>query len=95
MRPVGDLVGLAVPGQQGVTLLILKNQQGLTARGAVDPLASHLHTPSLGFVAQVEQTMEIAALEETLPDVGHAAFHLGLVFGMTHPGRIGDEAAVL
>ena len=39
--------------------------------------------------------MEIAALEETLPDVGHAAFHLGLILGMAGPGRVGDETAML
>ena len=28
-------------------------------------------------------------------DVGHAALHLGLVLGMTGPGRVGDESPVL
>ena len=39
--------------------------------------------------------MEIAALEEALPDVLHATLHLGLVLGFPHPRRIGDETPVL
>ena len=37
--PVGDLVGLTVPGQQGVAHLVLEDHQGLSPGGAVDPLA--------------------------------------------------------
>ena len=61
--PVGDFVGLAVPGQQRMTLLVLEDHQGLLTGGAVDPLASYLEAPALGFSAQMRQPVEIAALE--------------------------------
>ena len=61
----------------------------------MNALPRHLQAPALGFPTQVSQPVKIAALEETLPDVGHAALHLGLVLGMTDPGRVGDEAAML
>ena len=44
IAPVGDFVGLAVPGQQGIPLLILENHQGLPASGAMDAHPSHLET---------------------------------------------------
>ena len=93
--PVGNLVGLAVPGQQRMTLLILENHQGLLAGGAIDPHPSHLQTPVLGFRPQVGQAVEISALEEALPDVLHIPLHLGLVLGVARPRRIGDETPVL
>ena len=39
--------------------------------------------------------VEAGALEEAFPGVGHAPFHLGLVPGMPHPGRVNEEAPVL
>ena len=36
IAPVGDLVELAVPGEQGLALLVLEDHQGLAAGGAVD-----------------------------------------------------------
>ena len=95
IAPVGDFVGLTVPGQQGIPLLILENHQGLPASGAMDAHSGYLPTPALGFGPQVGQAVEIAALEETLPDVLHATLHLGLVLGFPHPRRIGDETAAL
>ena len=61
--PVGDLVGLTIPGQQGMTLLVLEYHQWLSSRRAVDPLARHFQAPALGFSAQASQSIEIAALE--------------------------------
>ena len=39
--------------------------------------------------------MEIAALEEALPDVLHAPLHFGLVLGVSGTGRVSDETSVL
>ena len=36
IAPVGDLVGFAVPREQGLALLVLEHHQGLPASGAVD-----------------------------------------------------------
>ena len=44
--PVGDLVGDAVPGDQGVAFLVLEDHQGLLAGGPVDAHPSHLQAPS-------------------------------------------------
>ena len=41
------------------------------------------------------QSAEVAAFEETLPNVLDAALHPGLVLGVSHPGGVGDEAPVL
>ena len=38
---------------------------------------------------------EVAAFEETLPDVLNPPLHLGLVLGVPNPGRVSDETAVL
>ena len=93
--PVGDLVGLAVPGSQRLALLVQEDLQGLTAGGAVDSLSGDVTAPASRFRTEVVQVFEIAALEEPLPGVLDAPLHYGLVFGVTHPGRIGDEAPVL
>ena len=62
-----------------MTLFVLEDPQRLSSRGVVDPPASHFQAPALGFVAQMRQSVEIAALEESLPDKGNAASHLGLL----------------
>ena len=82
MRRSGDLLGLPVPGKQGVTLLILEYHQGLAVGGAVDEQSSHLEAPLVRCGSNVGEPVEIAALEEALPNIGHAPLHLGLVFGM-------------
>ena len=41
------------------------------------------------------QPAEVAAFEETFPNVLDAALHPGLVLGMAHHDRFADEAAVL
>ena len=41
------------------------------------------------------QALEIAALEEALPDVLDAPLHLGLVLGVSHLGGVGDEVPAL
>ena len=51
--PVGDLVGLAVPGRQGLALLIQEDLQGLTPGGAVDAPARNIATPACRFVPEV------------------------------------------
>ena len=78
-----------------MALLILENHQGLPASGAVDSLTGHVPTPLRRGRSHVDEVVEIGALEETLPGVGHAAFHLGLVLGMTWARRIGDETPML
>ena len=47
--PVGDLVGFAVPGVQGLALLIQEDLQGLTPGGAVDAPARDIATPACRF----------------------------------------------
>ena len=95
ITPVGDVVGLTVPGQQGVALFLLKDHQWQPPRGAVDPLASHLDAPPPRFGPHVAQPVEIAALEEALPHVLHAPLHFGLVLGAPDASGVGDETAVL
>ena len=51
--PVGDLVGLAVPGRQGLALLIQEDLHGLTPGGAVDAPARDIATPACRFVPEV------------------------------------------
>ena len=93
--PVSDLVGLAIPGSEGMPLLILEDDQGLLPGGAMHAMPSNITTPTCRFLPQVGEAAEAAALEEALPHVLDASLHLGLVLGVTHAGRIGDEAAVL
>ncbi|MCY4554789.1 MAG: hypothetical protein OXF79_00055 [Chloroflexi bacterium] len=57
----------------------------------MDPVTSHIKAPAPRFIAQVDQSVEIAAFAKALPHVGPAAFHLG----MTHLGQIGDETTTL
>ena len=95
LPPVGDLVGLAVPGEQGLALLVLEDHQGLPVSGAVDAQPSHVAAPAPGLLPDIGQVSELAALEETLPGIGNATLHFGLVLGMARPGRVGDEAAAL
>ena len=93
--PVSNLVGLAIPESEGVPLLILEDDQGLLPGGAMHAMPSNITTPTCRFLPQVGEAAEAAALEEALPHVLDASLHLGLVLGVTHAGRIGDEAAVL
>lgn len=46
---VGDFVGLVVPREQGVALLIWEDRHGLAAGGATDAHAGHLDAPTSGF----------------------------------------------
>ena len=94
--PVGDLVGLAVPGDQRLALLITEDHQGLTPGGAVHPHSGDLTAPACRFCPEVSQApAEVAALEEPFPDVLNTPLHLGLVLGVSHPGGVGDEPPVL
>ena len=95
VAPVGDLVGLVVPGSQRLALLVQEDLQGLTAGGAVDSLSGDVTAPAGRFITEVVQVSEIAALEEALPGVLDAPLHYGLVLRVTYPGRICDEAPVL
>ena len=93
--PVGDLVGLAVPREQGLALLVQEDLQGLTLRGAVNAHSGDITAPADRFRTEVGQIPELGSLEEAFPGVLDAAFYPGLVLGVSHPGRIGDEAPVL
>ena len=93
--PVGDLVGFAVPGVQGLALLVQEDLQRLTPGGAMNTQSGDVATPAGRFRTEVVQVLEFTALEEAFPDVLDAPLHLGLVPWMAHPGRIGDEAPVL
>ncbi len=78
-----------------MTLLVLEYHQGLLTGGAVDAHAGHLQTPSGRGGADVGEVVEIGALVETLPGVGHLALDLGLVLGMALARRVRDEAPAL
>ena len=92
--PVGDLVGLAVPGSEERELLLPEDLERPAAGRAVDALSRHLQAPAAGGGAQVDDVPEVAALEEALAHVGDAALDARLVAGMTHARGVGDEAAV-
>ena len=87
--PVGDFVGLAVPGEQGLAFLVQEDLQGLTTGGAVDAQSGDIATPAGRFISQVGQVPELAALEEALPGVLDAPFHFCFVpvGGAPGPGR--------
>ena len=93
--PMGDLVWLAVPGDQDRLLLVQEDLQGLATSGSVDAHSGDVAAPAGRFRTEVGQVPEIAALEEALPGVLDAPLHYRLVLRVTHPGRIGDEAPVL
>ena len=59
------------------------------------PLPSDIPAPARRLVPQMSHIREIPTLEEALPHVLDASLHLGFVLGVTHAGRIGDEATVL
>ena len=61
----------------------------------MDPLSGDITTPACRFFPEVGRVPELPALEEALPHVLDAPLHLGLVLGVSHPGRVGDEAPVL
>ena len=69
-----------------MALLVLEHHQGLPAGSAVDAEAGHVAAPAPGLLSDIGQVPELAALEETLPGVGDAALHLGLVLGVPDPG---------
>ena len=93
--PVGNLVGLAVPGGQRLALLITEDHQGLTPGGAVHPHSGDITAPACRFCPEVSQAVEVAALEKPFPDVLDAPLYLGLVLGMPDPRRVGNEAPAL
>ena len=95
VAPVCDLVGLAVPRDQCLTLLVLEDHQGLPVGGAVNALPRYIAAPALRLCSEVWQAIETAVLEEALPDVLDTPLHLGLVLGMPDSGRVGDETAAL
>ena len=95
VAPVGDLVGLAVPGMQGLSFRIQEDLQGLTPGGAVDAPSRDISTPACRLIPEVSQILELSALEEALAYVLDTPLHLGLVLGVAHPGRVGDEASML
>ena len=51
--PVGDLVGLAAPGVQGLALLIQEDLPGLTPGGAVDAPARDIATPKCRLIPEM------------------------------------------
>ena len=61
----------------------------------MDPLSGDIPTPAGRLIPEVGQAPELPALEEALPDVLDAPLDMGLVLGVTHPCRVGDEAPVL
>ena len=65
--PIGDLVGLAIPGSQCRTFLFLKDLQRLSSGGAVDPLSGDIPTPAGRLIPEVGQVPELPALEESAP----------------------------
>ena len=85
--PVGDLVGLFVPGQESVSFLLREDLQRPAPGGAVDPLSGDITTPAGRFFPEVGQIPELPALEEALPHVLDAPLHVGLVLGGVSPGR--------
>ena len=87
--------GLAIPGREGVPLLILEDNQRLPPGGAVHAMPSNITAPARRLVPQVSHIREIPTLEEALPHLGDGTLDPWFVPGVTHPGRIGDEAAVL
>ena len=91
--PVGDLIGLAVPGRQGLALLVQEDLQGLGAGGAVDAHSGDVAAPALGLISGIGQILELAALEEPFPGVLDPPLDYGLVFRVTHPGGISEVAA--
>ena len=93
--PIGGLVGLAIPRSQRLPFLFLKDLQRLLSGGAMDPPSGDIPTPAGRLIPEVGQVPELPSLEEALPHVLDAPLDVGLVPGVTHPCRIGDEAPVL
>ena len=79
--PVGDLVGLAVPGSEQRELLLQEDLERAPACRAVDALPRHLEAPVAGGGAQVDDVPEVAALEEALAHVGMLRSTRGLSRG--------------
>ena len=79
--PVGDLVGLAVPGSEERELLLPEDLERPAAGRAVDALPRHLEAPAAGGGAQVDDVPEVAALEEAFAHVGDAGSTRGLSRG--------------
>ena len=85
------LVGLALPGGQGLALLTLEDLQRPAPGGAVHPHSGDITAAACRFFPEVRQAVEVAALEEALPDVLDTPLHLGLVLGVSHPGGVGYD----
>jgi len=93
--PVGDLVGRAVPREQGIALLRFEDRQRQSTGGAVHPLPGDLPAPAHRCLAHGGYVCERFALEEALTHIRNGALHLGLVLRVTNAGRIGDEPTAL
>ena len=93
--PDDDLVGIAVPGSQSMALLILEDPQGQTPGGAVDPLSGEIPTPADRFHPAYPEAGDVVALEDVIPDILDTPLNVGLVLGVTHPDRVGDQSPVL
>ena len=91
--PVGDLVGLPVPGGEQRALLLLEDLERAFAGRPVDALPRHLERPAPGGVAQLGEVAELRALEEALAHVRDAALDPRLVARLAHARGVADEAA--
>ena len=79
-----------------MSLLLEGEQLGRTALGrAVDPHARPDAAPGLSPALGVGQVDELLAGEERVAHEGHDALDPGLVGGLSHPGRVDEEATVL
>ena len=91
--PVGDLVGLPVPGGEQRALLLEDLERAFAGR-PVDALPRHLERPAPGGVAQFGEVPELRALEEALAHVRDAALDPRLVARPAHARGVADEAAL-
>src|SRR5258708_38218438 len=62
-----------------------------TARGAMDPRASHFTTPMLRAASGVFDVGERLAVEPTLAHVRHLILDTRFVFGRTNPTRVDQD----
>ena len=94
--PVGDLVGDAIPENQGVTLLVLEDHQGLLVGVAVDAHAGHFKAPLGRGGAHMGKVVEIGALVRNAPWRRALCVRPWVcTVDVPCPGRIGNEAPVL
>jgi len=87
--------GLGVEGLELALLLVAEDLQRHLPRRPVEARPGHFQAPGGCLPPHVGQVQEGATLEEALPNEGHRPLHVGLVLGMAHPGRVGDEAPEL